>query len=101
MWRKKAAEADDGLYSFIGYTHERTQCLHLKETVHSFALQGGAAYLAYQRFQAGADAAFSQGLGADDEGFGHQGDYGDDEESGPRYSDPPFSGGQTGKPDGD
>ncbi len=59
--------------------------------------QAGGGFLAYKRFQAGADAAFSQGL-ADDEGFGtaatdaagYQAGYTGEE--GGEYGEPPFGG---------
>ncbi len=60
-------------------------------------LQAGGGFLAYKRFQAGADAAFSQGL-ADDEGFGtatadaagYQAGYAGEDAG---YGEQPFSGG--------
>lgn len=63
--------------------------------------QLGGAFFAYKRFQAGADAAFSQGLG-DGEGFGTDGDaaagYQAGYAGGDDYGEPPFqSGGQTGE----
>ena len=51
----------------------------------------GSVGLAYQRFKAGSDTAFSQGLG--DEAMGQDGNQyqGYQEDTG--YSDPPFQGG--------
>ena len=57
----------------------------------NYYFQLGSVGLAYQRFKAGSDTAFSQGLG--DEAMGQDGNQyqGYQEDTG--YSDPPFQGG--------
>lgn len=59
--------------------------------------QGGGAYFAYQRYKAGADTAFTSGIGDDELGndyAGGSGGYvGDGDDM--QYSEPPFSGGSN------
>ena len=56
-------------------------------------MQGGSVFFAYQRFQAGADTAFTEGMGEDEENGQYQG-----YEDGGGYGEQPFEGGgQTGK----
>ena len=61
--------------------------------------QGGAAFLAYQRYKAGTSSAFSAGLGDEDGGCpeGTYTAYDEGENGGTgQYSEPPFAGGAGG-----
>ena len=63
-------------------------------------VQGGAAFLAYQRYKAGTSSAFSAGLGDEDGGCpeGTYTAYDEGENGGGtgQYSEPPFAGGGGG-----
>lgn len=65
------------------------------EEFRSTFLQGGCAFFAFQRFKAGSDAAFSQGLGDEDamQPDGSYQAYPGGAEDGGQYSEPPFSAG--------